>query len=208
MVGVASLGGEGDEGVAEGEGRPHCFLDPGIEVERRSETVQHRTVHAGLRPAAHFVPVVARQLELGPGRHLDLGHGDEVVEPGFAGHLLQQEPAHLLHRGRLGQPGEERVRLAGAGSLERLEPGDEAVCRGGEVGEPGRGLGPGAFDELALDQHHLRIMAEVVAPGRTRRGRGEPAVVPVRQPTMKTRRVRWLGGGERGWTLWRHERLL
>ena len=84
-------------------------------------------MHPGELAAAHFVPVIIGHLHLGDSGHLDLGDGDDVVEPGFACGLLREEPQQLLAGGGFGDPREQRVVLAGAGVVKGLEPGDEGI---------------------------------------------------------------------------------
>ena len=95
-------------------------------------------MHALDIAAAHLVPIIAGEFELGGGRQLHLRVGDQIVEPGLAGGLLAQEPAHVVEPGLLGQPGEERIALSRAGLLQGFEPGDEAV---GIIGHPRRLVG-------------------------------------------------------------------
>src|SRR5678815_5382393 len=75
--------------------------------------------------APHLVPVVACQLELRAGGHLDLGERDQVIEAGLSRELLAQEPADLVERGPLRDPVEERIELARAFMSQHLEPSQE-----------------------------------------------------------------------------------
>ena len=94
-------------------------------------------MHAPFMTASELVPVVTRHLELGLWRHAQLGQGKQVLEASLARHLLAEEPAHLLARGLLGQPGEERIALSGAVVAQPLEPTHEAV---GITGRPAGNL--------------------------------------------------------------------
>ena len=113
---------------------------------------------------AHLVPIVAREFELGTGRKLDLGQGREVLEPRFPCDLLGQEPLHIVHGRRFGEPREQRVALAGSRRLQVLEPDREArdVCGG--LGGPvphGRAF---PLQKLAFDALELRHLLYVFPP--------------------------------------------
>ncbi len=86
---------------------------------------KHRPVHARRGPASELVPIVARKLELGLRRQLDLREGKQIVEASFSGDLLAEKPLHLAHRGLFSEPRKKNVTLAGADGLQILEPFDE-----------------------------------------------------------------------------------
>lgn len=145
------------------------------------DALQQGAVHVAALAAAHLVPVVPRQFELRECRHLHLGQGDEVVEPGLARDLLREEPPHLLARGAIREVREERVVLAGSGSFEVLEPGDEGGRFAGRLarsrGRP-RAL---ALDEFDFQRSQNEFVVEVFAPGGSRNRREQSARVEAGQ---------------------------
>ena len=129
MVGEAPVERETDHEIREGERLPDRALRAGLHIEGSRQVRQEWTVHRPGPPAAHLVPVIARELQLRLHRHLHLRQGDQVVEAGLARHLLGDEPAHLGKRGRLREPGKEGIALPRSGLAQRLEPAHERVGR-------------------------------------------------------------------------------
>src|SRR5690349_2143377 len=91
----------------------HDIAGSSIDFEIVCESFEQRTVHGTGSASAHFVPIVSRHLELGGHRHLDLRKRQEIVEAGFAGNLLRQEPEHVGAARILSQPRKKRVALSG-----------------------------------------------------------------------------------------------
>jgi hypothetical protein len=136
--------------LASAKALPDRVVDLRLELHLLDQSVEHGTVHSLGIAAAHLVPIIVGQLHLGGGRHLDLGHRRQIVEPGFAGGFLGEEIAELIDACLLGEPGEERIILAGAGRLQFLEPGDEAVHVLRRLGGAGRSLGAQFLQKRAL----------------------------------------------------------
>jgi hypothetical protein len=107
-------------------------------------------VHAGGLSLSHLVPIVAGELQLGGDRHLDLGHGNEVIESGLAGDFLMQEPPHLAVGSFVCQPREQRVALARTILLQLLEPADEGVRLLWHARQHRLDTLPFGLDEIAL----------------------------------------------------------
>ena len=157
----------------------------GFEREPLDQRVEHRPVHALDIAAAHLVPIIAGELELGGGRQLDLRISDEIVETRLAGCLLLEEPAELLERGLFGEPWKERITLAGTGSLQRLEPADEAVRVRRRFGRLLYYRGTQRLQERAFQAKHLRVAGQPQLPIRGRQRRREPLVIPGRKPPLR-----------------------
>ncbi len=182
VPGIAPRGGEGGEGVGERQRRPEGAFDGRLEAERLHGAVQHRPVHALLVSAAHFVPVVGRQLELGlVHRHLDLGQGHQVVETRFPRRFLFQEPVHLLGRRIAGQPIEQRIVLARAVLLQGVEPVGEAIDVRGGRRRLGGDLLAKALDPATLELAHLAFFVQRFQPVRPGSLGRQALVVPRRQ---------------------------
>ena len=114
--------------------------------------------------APHLVPVVARELELGARRHLQLGQRDEVIEPRLAGDLLAKEPAELLQRRLVREPVEQRIVLTGAILLELLEPRDELRGIFRRLLRATRDLGARTLEERLLEHAALDLAGHRVRP--------------------------------------------
>ena len=188
---IAARGGEGGHDIGQAQRLPQRAVDGRRQAQGRGRARQHRTVHALGAAAAHLVPVVAGQLQLGAVGNLDLGQGHQVVEAGFARRLLGQEPLEVLQRGLAFQPVEQRVPLAGAVVLQRLEPGDEAVGVLRNLIDQRRHEVAEGLDERALDPAHADFLVQLFAPACRRLARRQADVVPVRQAL-----VQGLGVGE------------
>ena len=135
-------------------------------------------MHALAVAAAHLVPVVARQLQLGTLRHLELGERHEIVEACLACGLLLDEPGHGRPIGPFGKPGEQAVVLAGAAVLQRLVPRDERIGPGRQAGQQRLHRGTFAFDELSFEQPQAGLVLDLGTPVR-------PASVGVRRVRPK-----------------------
>ena len=185
VIGVAARGRHRRHRIGEREALPNRRVDLRIEAERGHQVIEHRAVHALDIAAAHLVPIIAGQLQLRPNRQLHLRISDEIVEPGFARRLLGQEPAHLLEARLLGEPGEERIALAGAGLLETLEPGEEgfgiARRRFRLLGD----LGAKLLDEAAFQPQHLGVAVEQELPILAGQSGREPLPVPVGEALLE-----------------------
>ena len=181
VVGVAAMARQRDHGVAERQRLRHDAVRSGLELEVAGQTPPHRAGHAFRRAASHLVPIVACDLELGLDGHLDLGQRQQVLEPGLAGHLLQQKPAHLPGICGGGEPGKERVILSGPVLLELLEPGDEGVGLAGHAGRQRSDRTPQRFDECDLGPRDRALPLELVGHGLLRQARLEPAAVVARE---------------------------
>ena len=145
---------------------------------------EHGAVHALGVAAAHLVPVVPCQLKLGRDRQAKLRHRGQVVEPGFAGHFLLQEPAHLVHAGLLCEPGEQGVLLAGSVLLQGLEPGDEAVGVLRGAGGAFRDLRAPGFEPVAFPDLQRGLLIELPLPVIGREPWGEAGGVEGREPAV------------------------
>ena len=190
VVGIAAMPRQRDHRVAERERFRHDGLRRRRQLEIAREPFQHRTVHALLAAASHLVPEIARHLELRLNRHLDLGQRQQVVETGFARDLLRQEPFHLLGAGRPGEPGKQRIALAGSVVLEPLEPGDEGVDLGRNVGDQRGDRGALRLDELDLGAGHGMLLRQFVVRRIVRKAGLQPARVIGRQGGLEFRKAR------------------
>jgi hypothetical protein len=142
-------------------------------------------MHAALLASAHLVPIIARQLQLGPRRQFDLGKRRKVVEPGLPRCLLLEEPAQLVFRRVLGQPGEERVALAGAGLLQSLEPVDETVGIGRRLRCLHRRLRAELLEESAFQPQHRCVAGNPRLPIHGREAGSQPLPVPLCQTALE-----------------------
>jgi hypothetical protein len=142
-------------------------------------------VHALGIAAAHLVPIIVGELELGGGGHLDLGERGEVLEAGFAGGFLGEEIAEMLKLRRVCEPREERIGLAWAVLLQRLEPGNEAIRILGRFGGAAFSLRAQLLHERAFEPLHARILVQLPRPVMGRKGGGEPPLVPPRKRLLE-----------------------
>jgi hypothetical protein len=195
VVGVTPVRGEAGHGVAQRQRLPHRGLKARPQLEALGQHLQHRAMHALRVAAAHLVPVVARDFQLRPLRQLHLGQRGQVLEARFAGDLLGQEPAHLVHARLLGEPREQRVVLPGAVLLQRLEPRDEAVRVGRRFRGAARDGGAEALQELALFAQEAGHLFDVALPVRRGQGRGEALLVRAGQAEVELL-VRSVGCGQ------------
>ena len=143
-------------------------------------------MHSRLPAAAHLVPVVARQLQLGAHRHAHLRERDQVVEPRFAGDFLRQEPAHLRQRGPLRQPGKKWIALPRPGPFQLFEPRDEALRIGRGRDRLCRHRCALLFDKSRFHRHQPGICAVVRSVGK---GRPQTLLRKHRQLQVKLVRV-------------------
>ena len=169
MPGVAAGRRHPGHRIGEREALPDGFVDLGLELEALDQEVEHRPVHALGIAAAHLVPVIAGEFELGPGRHPDLGIGEQILEPGFARRFLAQEPAHLVAVRLLGEPREERVVLAGPALAQGLEPGDEAVRDRSALRRPRRATSARSASRNSPSWRRIRDIALLRRPANRRR---------------------------------------
>src|SRR5690606_24922538 len=150
-----------------------------LESERLDEASQHGAMHALLLTTAHFVPIVARQFQLRERRQLDLGHGDEVVEPCLAGGFLFEKPAHLVARGFFGEPWKQRIALSGTVFLERLEPVYEAFDVGRRLRRLLDHVLTQLFHEAALEAEHRGVASDLPLPISGGELRGKAFAIPM-----------------------------
>ncbi len=146
-------------------------------------------MHAAFGAAAHLVPVVAGELQLGRGRDLDLGHGHKIVEAGLPSRFLGQEPVHLGVIGVSLQPGEQRIALSRPHDLERLEPIDEPVGIARRRGGLRLHLLAQPFDPGALQPAHPGVLLQLGAPIRRGLRRRQAAGVPGGQLPVESFRI-------------------
>ena len=122
--------------------------------------------HALAATAPHLVPIVACHFELGLLRHFDLSEREQIVETGFARHLLLHEPAHLFEGGSALEPGKERVALPRSTFTQALEPDDEGIHVSRNVThERSNSLANGLY-KIPFRCKHARFTLELVLPMR------------------------------------------
>jgi hypothetical protein len=92
----------------------------------------------------------------------DLLTQTEDREARFASNLLEQEPLHLLDRGRGGEPWKKPITLARAGLLQLLEPGDEVIGSSRDSGSERRNGASQRFHKLDLSARNDLVSVEFV----------------------------------------------
>ena len=190
VIRVAAVACERDHGVPERE----RFGNHGIRRRRKPEiigkTCEHRSVHPFAGPAPHLIPEIARHLELGLNRHLELRQREQIFESGLAGHLLQQEPPHLFGGSRGRKPWKKRITLPRAGLPKPFEPGDEPIHLGGDVGSERGDRASERFNESDLCVDDQRLAHGLVRRRFFRKARLESERVILGQFGLKCRKTR------------------
>ena len=182
VVGVPAVERQGNEQVGERERLPNGFLEDRLGPDGTRELGEQRAMHRARASAAHLVPIVARQLELGPHRHAKLRQRHEVVEARLAADLLAEKPAHLIEGRLLREEREERIALTGTALPQRLEPGDEPI----RVGRRARCLG-GDSGALLIHERRLERTQLRLVPGcrLVRKGRAKPPLRIAREAQVE-----------------------
>ena len=122
-------------------------------------------MHGRVPATAHLVPIIARHLQFGGDRHFHLGHGEKIVEPGFACNFLRQEPEHVLAGRGFGEPREEWIALPGTGVPEFLEPLDEPVDVVRDVRHERAYRLAHCLDIFSFGTRDAGVIVDLLAPG-------------------------------------------